>query len=408
MSLFGSLGHRRSVSSEKGRSPSSATEQIGEAADVALAAREGALLMDICGAAVLVLDSRGAVIDANLAARQLFIASAPLIGKTLLEVTLSASIQALWKSCLAGEAVRGVEVEGLSANATFVVSMGAVQGSGEGDAGQIGRVLVVIRDISELRRLETIRRDFVANVSHELRTPLASIRAMAETLQDGALEDASVARRFLGTIVTETERLSRIAADLLALSDAESQRPETELFDLAHLLRDVVNRSQPQAERASLRLASDIAGGLVVMANPDQMEQVIVNLLDNALKYTPAGGSVQVVATVEGDHAVIQVRDTGIGILSTDLPRIFERFYRVDKARSRQSGGTGLGLAIVKHIVEAHSGRVTVESEYNHGSTFTITLPVCWEEEDRPAIAADERPQQGSGKKDNADDTIDF
>jgi two-component system phosphate regulon sensor histidine kinase PhoR len=401
MSLFGSIVHRKNASNTNGRPSTTGVEQgapgrNGASPEPGL--RERAVLMDICGAAVLVLDSRGIVVDANLAARQLFIASGPLLGKTLLEVTLSAAIQSLWTACLAGDTVRNEEVEGLATNATFVVSMGQITSAESAISPTPYRVVVVIRDISELRRLETIRRDFVANVSHELRTPLASIRAMAETLQDGALEDASVARHFLGTIVTETERLSRIAADLLVLSDAESQRPETDLFDLAPLLKDVVSRSQPQAERASLHLTSSIADGLIVMANPDQMEQVIVNLVDNALKYTPEGGSVHVSAAIKGDDAVVGVRDTGIGILSTDLPRIFERFYRVDKARSRQSGGTGLGLSIVKHIVEAHSGRVTVESEYNHGSAFTFTLPVCWD----GSRSTDETP--AGTKVDDADD----
>jgi len=344
-----------------------------------MAALERTALMDICAAAVLIVDSKGIVLDANLEARQLLIgAGSPLVGRTLLEVTLSGEVEQLWNTCRAGQAVRNVEVEGLSSNANLIVSMAPIGRSGSGHTDP-ERVIVVIRDISELRRLETIRRDFVANVSHELRTPLASIRAMAETLQDGALEDPSVARRFLGTIVTETERLSRIAADLLILSDAESQRPDKELFNLSPLLKEVLARSQPQAERASIRLTSTVADGLIVFANPDQMEQVVVNLVDNALKYTPGGGSVSVEAAAQGEEAVVHVRDTGIGILSTDLPRIFERFYRVDKARSRQSGGTGLGLSIVKHIVEAHSGRVTVTSEYNHGSEFTFALALYWD-----------------------------
>jgi two-component system, OmpR family, phosphate regulon sensor histidine kinase PhoR len=393
MSLFGPRTRSRNVAPASERNGIPLVEAAAVARSTGMHAadmtiQERTALMDICGAAVLIVDMRGVILDVNATARELFHVSGPgLMGKSLLEATLSGEVERLWEGCTRGETVRNVEVESLSGNANLVVSMEIVHASSTVPAPAAGRspdrVVVVIRDVSDLRRLETMRRDFVANVSHELRTPLASIRAMAETLQDGALEDPSVARRFLGTIVTETERLSRIAADLLILSDAESQRPNRELFNLSPLLNDVVTRSISQAERASIHLAAAVESDLIVYANPDQMEQVVVNLVDNALKYTHSGGSVRVEASGRGDEAVVQVRDTGIGILSTDLPRIFERFYRVDKARSRQSGGTGLGLSIVKHIVEAHSGRVSVESEYNHGSVFTFTLPLYEDNNER-------------------------
>ena len=218
-------------------------------------------------------------------------------------------------------------------------------------------------------------RVIVANVSHELRTPLASIRAMTETLQDGALQDPSVAYHFLATINNEAQRLTRISEDLLILSQAESRQPEKARFLLAGMIQEAVIRFQPQAEKAGIDLSASLPADLEVCANHDQIEQVIVNLIDNALKYTSSGGKACVTAENEAKHVAVHVSDTGIGIMSQDLPRIFERFYRVDKARSRQSGGTGLGLSIVKHIVEAHGGQVTVKSEYGHGSTFTFTLP---------------------------------
>jgi PAS domain S-box-containing protein len=235
--------------------------------------------------------------------------------------------------------------------------------------------LLLFDDVTELRRLETVRRDFVANVSHELRTPLASIRAMAETLQDGAINDMAVAGRFVNIIVGEVERLTRILEDLLILSRAESKLPERHSFVLSDLVRDVVERFQPQAGKAQIQLSYQGPRPLMVVANRDQIEQVLVNLVDNAIKYTPPGGRVDVTAKPQDQLVTVYVVDTGIGILSQDLPRLFERFYRVDKARSRQSGGTGLGLSIVKHIVETHGGKVMVESEYGRGSTFSFTLP---------------------------------
>jgi signal transduction histidine kinase len=200
---------------------------------------------------------------------------------------------------------------------------------------------------------------------------------MAETLQDGALRDGDVAEHFLGTISTEVQRLTRISEDLLILSQAESSQTETSKVSLSSLLDDVVSRFQKQAEKDGIRLQLNAPAGLYITGSPDQIEQVIINLIDNAIKYTHSGGSVSVGAEQQDLMVAVHVADTGIGIMSQDVSRIFERFYRVDKARSRQSGGTGLGLSIVKHIVEAHGGNVTVVSEFNRGSSFTFTLPAA-------------------------------
>jgi signal transduction histidine kinase len=235
--------------------------------------------------------------------------------------------------------------------------------------------MLVLVDMTELKKLETIRRDFVANVSHELRTPLTSIRAMAETLQDGALHDEQVAMGFLNTIVNETDRLARISKDLLILSDAESKPPERVRFDFAELVRDVAGRFRSEASESEIAVTSKLPGPTFISASRDQMEQVVINLISNAIKYTGAGGKVNIELMDEGPMVTFSVADTGIGIMQEDLPRIFERFYRVDKARSRQSGGTGLGLAIVKNIVEAHGGEVRVVSEFNRGSCFIVSLP---------------------------------
>jgi two-component system, OmpR family, phosphate regulon sensor histidine kinase PhoR len=235
--------------------------------------------------------------------------------------------------------------------------------------------LLVLHDLTELRRLERIRRDFVANVSHELRTPLTSIKAMAETLADGARTDEAVATRFLQTIIHESDRLVRLSSDLLDLSRVEARGVEKRPVELAALVNEVAARLTSQAQQAAVQFANTVRAPLIVPVDRDEMAQVLVNLLDNAITYTPGGGSVKISALETATDVSILVSDTGIGILSHDIPRLFERFYRADKARSRASGGTGLGLSIVKHIVESHGGSVRVESEFNKGSTFTITLP---------------------------------
>ena len=331
-------------------------------------------LLESCGAGVLVLEDDGTIDRANLAARRLLNISAfALIGKTLDEIVPYPELPRLLALARAQDCNQQIEIRSKEVNGySLRVSIAPVARLNR-DAS---RYMLVAQDVTELRRLETIRRDFVANVSHELRTPLASIRAMAETLQDGALQDESVSGHFLGTIVTEAQRLTRISEDLLILSQAESRAPEKARFALSELMEKVVTRFQPQAEKATIALAIAVPTGLEVLANHDQIEQVLVNLVDNAIKYTPADGRVMVTAEQLADSVAVHVADTGIGIAGQDLPRIFERFYRVDKARSRQSGGTGLGLSIVKHIVEAHGGAVTVMSEFGNGSTFTFTLPV--------------------------------
>ena len=325
------------------------------------------------GAGVIVLDNKGVVVHANSTAERI-LNSGPdgLKGHALIQATLSSEMQDfVINAAKAGKPLtQDFELPG----SAHRVMRASVYPLAVGLSG-LPETMLILVDISELRRLETIRRDFVANVSHELRTPLASIRAMAETLYEGAREDEEVADAFLQTIIREADRLGRISHDLLILSDAESKAPNREKFDLGTLIRDVVNRSTKHAEQSGITITASAAPELKIEASRDQIEQVLVNLVDNAIKYTSVGGTVHVEGSVEDDHIVVSVADTGIGIMHQDLPRIFERFYRVDKARSRESGGTGLGLSIVKNIVEAHGGSVKVESEFNRGSTFTVYLP---------------------------------
>jgi two-component system phosphate regulon sensor histidine kinase PhoR len=244
---------------------------------------------------------------------------------------------------------------------------------------------------SELEKLERIRKDFVINVSHELRTPLASIQGYTETLIDGALHDPAHNMRFLGIIRHNAERLARLTADLLTLSRIEQKRQkfEFEPHMANRLIRDAFELVRPIAEKSSIRLVEeDAPADTMVFCDSEAVSQILSNLLDNAIKYTPAGGEIAVGARPLTGVVEFYVRDSGAGIPEEDLPRLFERFYRVDKARSRELGGTGLGLSIVKHLVAAHNGAARVESKVQQGSTFYFTLPM--EESGLPLGAMEE------------------
>jgi two-component system phosphate regulon sensor histidine kinase PhoR len=239
-------------------------------------------------------------------------------------------------------------------------------------------VVLVIQDLTEVHAYERLRKEFVANVSHELKTPLTSIRSLAETLLDGALQDATHNRKFVALIDDEAARLARLIDDLLTLSQIESQAGASDGWQVI-VLRPLVDSLLPafktELAKQGLSLSVAIADDITVRAHADRLRQVFINLIDNAIKYNRPQGRIDVTAHVQGPIVRITVQDTGIGIPAADLPRIFERFYRVDKARSRELGGTGLGLSIVKHIVEAHRGTVSVASEPGKGSTFSFTLP---------------------------------
>jgi two-component system phosphate regulon sensor histidine kinase PhoR len=261
--------------------------------------------------------------------------------------------------------------------------------------GHIAGAVVIVQDLTELRRLERMRRDFVSNASHELRTPVANIRAMVETLLE-APDDPDLPARFHPQIIGEAERLSRLVSDLLDLARLEKQIEEHEkvsggTVDLVPIIYRVVNQSKYKALDRHIEIGVEFLAGcerdVFVKGDAASLEQVVFNLLDNALMYTHSGGQVSLRlersrtgttsqnGSGSGENVVLRVRDSGIGIPQSDLPRIFERFYRVDKARARAQGGTGLGLAIVKHIVENHGGHIEAESEENRGSTFTVVLP---------------------------------
>ncbi|MDI3317820.1 MAG: ATP-binding protein [Bacillota bacterium] len=250
-----------------------------------------------------------------------------------------------------------------------------------GPGGEPGGVVAVLHDVTERQRLDTMRKEFVANASHELKTPLTTIKSYVETLLDGAWRKPEVVPRFLAVVLGETERMIRLVNDLLDLSQIESGAPlgpaETVYPD--ELLLAMRQRFLPLARSRAIRLELRNEGAPPVLANPDRLEQVLANLVENALNYTPGGGQVEVVASAAqgqpGRWLRLAVRDTGVGIPEKDLPRVFERFYRVEKARSRQMGGTGLGLAIVREVVEGYGGRVSIRSRPGEGTVVEVELP---------------------------------
>lgn len=241
---------------------------------------------------------------------------------------------------------------------------------------KVGGVVAVFQDYTKQQKLDNARREFVANVSHELRTPITVVKSYAETLMDYREHDETE-EHFLTVIDSETDRMTRLINDLLTLSrlDNRTELKKTE-FSLTELLRSVCERLSIEAGEHRQTLVQEIGDVPLMTADRDRIEQVVINIIGNALKYTPDGGTVRVSCKADGDRAHLTVSDSGIGIPAEDLPRIFERFYRVDKARSRAQGGTGLGLAIAKEIVDAHGGDIRIESAEGKGTSVYITLPL--------------------------------
>jgi two-component system sensor histidine kinase SenX3 len=258
--------------------------------------------------------------------------------------------------------------------------------------GEDGSVLLVIRDVTEARRIDEVRRDFVANASHELKTPAASIQAAAETIRSAAADDPSAVPRFAEQLERDAYRLSRIVADLLDLSRLETGSDLDDRPRLDVIVREESRRFRETAASAGLTLSIDAPDVPAVRGSARDLSLLVRNLIDNAIRYTKPGGAVAVSVAAGDDHVRLLVSDDGLGIPSRDLPRIFERFYRVDRARSRDTGGTGLGLAIVRHVTENHQGTVRVSSELGRGTTFEVRLP-------RAAVAAgagDGQPNAGN------------
>lgn len=323
-------------------------------------------LADGLDIAIIICDSKAIVQYANRKAEELF-RFEDAIGKSILAVTISYELEQLVLNALREN--RSIRTE---ITIPFPEEKVAVAEAWPDITGR--RAFLSLYDITALRKLERIRQDFVANVSHELRTPLASIRAMAETLSDSG-EDEELRGKYLVRIVEEVDRLSLISEDLLILSAAESNPVRHQRVDLADLVRSTVSQLKPKAAEVGLELNYEGPKSAIIAANAIQLTQVAANLIENAIKYTPEG-KVEVSLAQDGNMVRLTVSDTGIGIGSEHQERIFERFYRVDRGRSRATGGTGLGLSIVKHIVEAHGGTVEVESELGKGTTMRVSLPV--------------------------------
>ena len=317
---------------------------------------------------VLIADSHGQVQFANPAARKLFDTKTPL-NHSVAEVIRNHQLIETWRRCQQTREMQSESVE-LPMRRQFLQLI-AIPDSHEGGS------LLLVQDLTRVRRLETVRRDFISNVSHELRTPLASLRALTETLQNGALSDPTAGPRFLGRISTEVDALTQMAQELLDLSRIESGQVELVLAPVSpkQLLLTAMDRMKMQAERAGLKLSLGCADDLPhVRADRARLEQVLVNLIHNAVKFTKPGGEISLEAGSVIGAIRCAVRDTGAGIPAESLSRIFERFYRVDA--SRTGSGTGLGLSISKHIIEAHGGKIWAESEEGRGSVFYFEIPI--------------------------------
>lgn len=323
---------------------------------------------------LLMTDRRGVVILANPAAARIFGGDArSYVGKTFIEVARDYELNRPLLQCLekGEQQTRDVDVGGLEKRHVRII-VTPIRHAGSTYA------LALFQDVTELRRLENVRREFVANVSHELRTPIASVKALVESLQEGGLEDQAVARDFLARAAGEVDKLTSMVDELLDLSRLESGQHglQMEPTDLGEAVREAARRLEPQAARKGLTLTVNIAPGpLTVMVDKRRMTEVVANLVDNAVKFTPEGGRIQVSVRPGDDRVEVTVADTGMGIASQDLPFIFQRFYKVD--RSRAGGGVGLGLAITRHIVQTLGGTVRVESALGKGSIFTVTLPLA-------------------------------
>jgi len=321
---------------------------------------------------VILTDAGGDIILANRAAGALFsFKEENVINKPVIEVVHDHEVDELLKLCLNAGQEQTIQFEsGIARRFLRAIAVPLR------NQGRLNGVLILLQDLTELRNLQTMRRDLVGNISHELRTPIAGIKAMAETLLSGAIDDKAAARDFLTRIEGEADRLTQMVAELTQLSRIETGQVELkkEPVNLNTLVDDAIAELNPLAEKQQVKLLKELTPDFPsVMADKDRIRQTIINLIHNAIKFNKAGGSVIISTGFNISSVSLSVADTGIGISRDDLPRVFERFYKADKART--GGGSGLGLAIAKHTVQAHGGDIRAQSEEGKGSTFTFTLP---------------------------------
>jgi two-component system phosphate regulon sensor histidine kinase PhoR len=322
---------------------------------------------------VLMVDEHGAILVLNSAAENMFgFEEEEAVGRSLIEVVRHHQIVDLWDQCKRLAEPQSAAFEFGQMQTFIEVSAIPFENTMQGN------VLILVRDLTQVRRLETIRQDFISNVSHELRTPMASLRALVDTLLGGAVETPADAEHFLGQMDNELDSLTQMVTELFELSRIESGRVPLEKVPTPpdELLKAAYSRIRLQAERANLEVVLSYPESLpLVSADPSRISQVLGNLLHNAIKFTPEGGKITLGADEVERDVVFTVQDNGVGIPSDELPRIFERFYKAD--RSRSGGGTGLGLAISRHLIDAHGGRIWVESVEGRGSAFFFTLPIA-------------------------------
>jgi two-component system, OmpR family, phosphate regulon sensor histidine kinase PhoR len=326
---------------------------------------------------VLILDEQGRVELINpAAARLLRTEQTQALDHTYAEVVRHHRLIELWQRC---RDTGQEQLEAVDIGRDLFLQVVFTPFQQQGARGY----LVILQDLTQVRHLQTVRRDFISNLSHELRTPLASLRAVMETLHDGALDDPPAAQRFLSRAAAEVDTMTQMVEELLELARIESgQVPlRLEKTAVADLILPPLDRLSPQAKRAEIELIIDLSANLpFVLADGPRVQQVMTNLVHNAIKFTPNG---RVTLSAQTNHkkapgqVTISIADTGVGIASEELPRIFERFYKSDRARTRSQGGTGLGLAIARHIVERHNGRIWVDSREGKGSTFYFSLPIA-------------------------------
>lgn len=328
-----------------------------------------ATILDNMADGVIVTDIEGNISLVNNVAKKLFnIKNA--IEKPLIEVVRDHEMDEVLKLCLKTAKTQTVHYEsGTSKRYIRAIAIPITP-------DELSGILLLVQDLTELRNLQTTRRELIGNISHEFRTPLAGIKAMVETLRDGAIDDKETARDFLARIDDEADRLTQIVAELTELSRIETGKAELrlELVNLNLLIEEVITQLSPQVERQRLTVDKKLASSLPpVQADKTRIRQTIVNLIHNAIKFTDPGGKITVATRMHGGWVTVDISDTGIGIPKSDLPHVFERFYKGDRARA--GGGTGMGLAIAKHVVEAHGGSIWVQSEEGVGSTFSFSLP---------------------------------
>ena len=319
---------------------------------------------------VVAVDQHDTILFANDVAVRILQLPQRLIGKHLMQCVRDYRVQNLVEACRAIDRLEEVEIVRNDGACTQLLATPLESSQGPGG------VVIVLRDVTELKRLESMRRDFVTNVSHELKTPLSNIRLYAETLADGAVDNSEVRDGFLGRITEQADRLNELIIDLISLAQIESGRQTFEITRVS--VRDVaamcVAENQATIQENDVRVELQVEPDVAVRADEEGLRQIINNLLTNAVKYA-AGGTVTIAADRDDQQVRLRVVDTGIGIPAEHQDRLFERFYRVDRARARQLGGTGLGLSIVKHLANAFDGSVGVQSEVGKGSTFYVTLP---------------------------------